>query len=187
MIEIKVPENYFEGHDCLEYEFPWQVPDSVFKEAENLNENDVAFELGMGGSTLFLANRVKLLLSIETSQEWFEKVHEKMGLKYPNAVALCFPNQGDIIDYIQKSYLEEVTILSVDTQGGYDRSELLNAFLSKGVSDNLRMVILDNYAHEGLFPLHYNKIVPELSEWDCFTFDHDRWAGNGTRIYIKNK
>jgi len=36
---------------------------------------------------------------------------------------------------------------------------MLDAFLSKGISPNLKMIVLDNYGHEGLFPQHHDKLV----------------------------
>ena len=47
------------------------------------------------------------------------------------------------------------------------------------------MVILDNYGHEGLFPGHWDKENIMGEGWDVFNFNHDRWAGGGTKIYIK--
>lgn len=186
MIEIKIPNNWFEGFDCLEYEIPWQVPESIFKESDNINKNDIAFELGTGGSTLFLSRRCKEVVAIETSTEWYNTVNEKLvsdGLL--NVDYHLIPNENDIVDFILNFDTTKITILSVDTQGGYNRSLLLETFLSKGISDNLKMIIIDNYSHEGLFPNHYNKNIMDLQNWEYFSYDCDRYAGSGTRIYLK--
>ena len=189
MNEIKIPDNWFEGYQSLEYEVPWQVPESIFKEAENLNENDIVLELGTGGSTLFLAKRVKWVYAVETSEEWYNTVNSKLsdnGIFNVNYYLL--KEEQDIVNLILSKDTTSVTVLSVDTQGGYNRSLLLDTFLSKGVTDKLKMIIIDNYSHDGLFPNHHNKNIMEYyPNWEYFSYDADRYAGNGTRIYLKKK
>lgn len=188
MIDIKIPENWFEGFQSLEYGVPWQVPKSIYKEAENIDENDIAFELGTGGSTVFLSRRCKKVIAVDTSNNWFESVNEKLikeGLS--NVEYLVIPNENDIVNFILNLDTQPITILSVDTQGGYNRSLLLDTFLSKGVSENLKMIIIDNYSHEGLFPNHFDKNIMDLPNWEYFSYDAERYAGNGTRIYLKKQ
>ena len=80
--------------------------------------------------------------------------------------------------------LNKINVLSIDPQGGMNRSFLLNYFLSKPTK-NLRVIILDNYAHSELFPHHYDKGNFMGNEWEMFTYDHPRWAGAGTKIFVK--
>jgi len=74
MIEAKIPDNLFEGTSCLAYGIPWQTEGSIHKENENIVPEDIAFELGTGGSTIFLARRCKHVIAVETSPEWARDV-----------------------------------------------------------------------------------------------------------------
>lgn len=185
-IPIKIPLDFVEGTECLANEVPWQVPDSIFKEDEVLDEKDFVLEVGTGGSTLFFARRCDVM-AIETSQEWGKVVMQALHSQETSNFVLyeVIPNEDDICARIELMNTSKVSVFSVDTQGGYNRSRILNAFLSKGISPALKMIVLDNYSHEGLFPDHHDKLVIDSTDWEVFTYNHERWAGSGTRLYIK--
>lgn len=191
MLEIKIPDDLFEGTSCLDCEIPWQTEGSIFKEAENITFPDFALEVGSGGSTVFLIRRCGIVSSIETSNEWFEKVKEKLRTinNGPCFVQyVCIPEEEKICSELSNRDWSDVNIFSVDTQGGFNRERILNAFLSKGISPNLKMIVLDNYAHPELFPtIHDKNIFEENEDWEMFTYNHPRWAGNGTKIYLKKQ
>jgi len=192
MIEIKFPEGdeFVDGSKCLELEIPWQTEGSIVKEDEVLNENDYVLEVGTGGSTLFFARRCGRVTAIETNPEWAAAVHRKVITSDPdieNVMYIQVSGEAEIIDIIQKMDTTNITVVSIDPDGQYNRSAMLNAFLGKEISPNLRMLVVDNYAHEGIFPDHYDKIIIDSPEWEVFTYDHERWAGNGTRLYIKKQ
>lgn len=182
-------EDFIAGFDCLKHEVPWIVPEAIFQLEELLTKDDIILEVGAGGSTVFYAKHCGYVTSIETDYDWGAKVLKYL---YKNSIVNAFvsviPDQNQILSELKNAYHEDVSVFSVDTQGGdYNRSEILNAFLSKGVSSRLRMIILDNYGHQGLFPLHYDSLLNLGEGWKVFTFGHPRWAGNGTRIYLKIK
>lgn len=184
-IPIKIQEDFVEGTLCLQNEVPWQVPESIYKEDELLDSEDVVLELGTGGSTLFFARRCKEVIAIETSPEWYDQVQiaykqkEIFNIKYS-----CVSEEDAICAFIvNDNNWDDVTVVSVDTQGGYNRSRFLDYILSEKMP-KLRMIILDNYGHEGLFPKHWNKNWEE-DGWQVFTYNHERWAGNGTKILLR--
>lgn len=186
MIPIKIPSDLVEGSECLECEIPWVTEGAIYKMDDLLNIEDVVLEFGVGGSTLFFARRCKKVDSIETNLDWFEKVLAEIDKKnIGNAHVACIESENSILDAIAISDISLISVLSIDTQGGYNRSAILNAFLEKGISHNLRMIILDNYAHEGLFPEHWNNFDCGFHDWTVMTFDHPRWAGSGTKILLK--
>lgn len=187
-------EAFVEGLECLQREIPWIVPESVYKLDELLSEDDVVLEAGAGGSTLFFARRCRRIVSIETSdiytkrsptdKVWSEKVNEyiiKRGIH--NTAMIAIPIEDRIIEFIQAYNTEQITVLSVDTQGGYNRGRILNSFLDKGVSSNLRLIVLDNYNHPELFS--DDAYMNKLPNWMIMDFKHSRWAGDGTRLIIK--
>jgi hypothetical protein len=189
IVEIKMPADIFEGTECMDCEVPWQTPDSIYKEAINLFDDDKVLEVGTGGSTFFFARRTGYVISLETDPIFFQKVNDKLfNENLFNVVENYFLNdEQQIIDFISTKRTDDITVFSVDPQGHINRSNVLNAFLNKGISPNFRMLVLDNYGHEGIFPDHYNKIIDLGEGWEVFTYDYDRWAGNGTRIYIKTQ
>lgn len=188
MIQINLTEEELvSGDKCLELEIPWMVTEAIYKLDEVLNGEDIILEIGSGGSTLFFSNRSKFMATVETDNEWGQMVMEryKNKLMTGKCVFGVINSEDEICKYITNENLSEVTVFCVDTQGGYNRSRILNTFLEKGVSPNLRIIILDNYAHQELFPDHYDKDNFMGEEWEVFTYNHERWAGNGTRIYLK--
>lgn len=55
---------------------PLLCPEAIERFDEILSETSVVYEQGSGGSTRWIAERVKSLVSIEHSLEWFEAVSE---------------------------------------------------------------------------------------------------------------
>lgn len=184
-IPIKIQEDFVEGTECLQNEVPWQVPGSIYKEDELLDSEDIVLELGTGGSTLFFARRCKIVTAIETSAEWYATVADRIKeLGIENVIYEFIPDEDSIYLKLLENNFADVTVVSVDTQGGYNRSMLLGLILSKNMP-KLRMIVLDNYGHEGLFPKHWDRDWSDA--WEVFDYNHERWAGNGTRILMKKK
>lgn len=181
-------EELVSGDRCLELGIPWVTEGAILKLDEILNDKDMVMEYGSGGSTLFFSNRCKRVLSYETSNDFFWIVKEKMvEIGIENVWYLNIEKEDALCAPFKKKDLDEVTVFSVDTQGGYNRSRILNNFLRFGTPLKLRIIILDNYAHPELFPDHYNKDNFMGDGWEVFTYDHERWAGDGTKILIKKQ
>ena len=184
--KILIQEDYWVGNQCLENGVPWQVPQSIYKEDENCSKEDVALELGTGGSTIFLAQRCKHVIAIETDKAWAASVQNQLDkLNITNVSLHYIPEQAQIESFLKGLDTSDVTIFSVDTVHGYSRSAFVNVFLDKGISEKLRMIVADNYGDSILFPLHYNTEIINSSDWEMFTYDDPHWCGNGTRLYIR--
>lgn len=184
--EIVIQPDYWTGSQCLENGVPWQVPDSIYKEDTVCQREDMVLEFGAGGSTIFFSKRCKHVLSIETDPNWALLVQQKLdSLNLKNVTLICIENQLDIERFLQDFETHHISILSVDTVYGYNRSAFLNGFLQKGISENLRMIVLDNYAASELFKEHYDKEAVSLEEWAVFKYDDEHWYGNGTKMYIR--
>ena len=67
----------------LEIGLPWWSYKSIKKIKPWLNRNLTVFEWGSGGSTIFLCNRVKSIVSVENDLNWTTKVNS--ALKSLNA------------------------------------------------------------------------------------------------------
>ncbi len=59
-------------HTGYKYTLPWLCFPAVKWLKKNLKKNMVVFEWGSGGSTIFIAKRVKKLISIEHSYNWYK-------------------------------------------------------------------------------------------------------------------
>lgn len=52
---------------------PWLVPSAIEWLDRYLTKDMLAFEWGMGGSTLWYAQRVRILYCVDSDPEWFQK------------------------------------------------------------------------------------------------------------------
>ncbi len=184
--EIIIQSDYWEGSKCLENGVPYQVPASIYKEAEHCYNDDVVLELGSGGSTIFFAKRCKHVTAIETDENWANLMMDKLNeLNLKNVDLIYIKNQNEIEVFLQNLNTDDITVFSVDTSNGYNRSAFVNQFFAHGISKKLRMIVLDNYGNHELFPDHYNKEVVDSNEWDFYVYDDWRWSGNGTKLCVK--
>jgi SAM-dependent methyltransferase len=62
------------GRSPLDLETPWFSYAAIDFLKTFLEPQMVAFEYGSGGSTIFLAHRIKFLYSVEDNSEWYERV-----------------------------------------------------------------------------------------------------------------
>lgn len=181
-------EDLIEGSRGLELRLPWITEGAVYKLDEVLSQDDVVLEVGTGGSTLFFAERTGDVIAIETSHEWASKV-EAAASEFKKLVYMIIPIEDVLCDVITElgDMMHSITVFFVDPQGGYDRSKILDTFLNvrNKLAPRLRVIILDNYSEQAWFPLHYDKHLSLGEDWDEFSYDNFRWAGSGTRIYIK--
>jgi SAM-dependent methyltransferase len=65
----------------LDFEIPWFSYAVIDFLKEFLQPHMLAFEYGSGGSTLFLARRVKFVFSVEDNRVWFERVSQVLDNK----------------------------------------------------------------------------------------------------------
>lgn len=184
--QIIIQPEYWVGSECLTNGVPWQTPGSIHKEDMLLRKDDIALEMGTGGSTIFLSRRCKKVIAVETNFEWYQEVYKKIGvLGLTNVHLVYLPTQEKLENFILNCE-ENITVFSVDTVHGYNRSRQLDCFLKINRKKNLlRLLILDNYGAPELFPDHFEhpEILPKSYGWDCFTFNDPHWYGCGTRLY----
>ncbi|MEP7323363.1 MAG: hypothetical protein ABI761_15670 [Saprospiraceae bacterium] len=105
----------------LEKHIPWVVFKAKNWIDSYLNENMFVFEWGSGGSTIYFANRVKKVISIEHSIEWYEKVSNTIGYeKIKNCdYFLIEPQKSSIAQflpygsytYVSKTFKEHSNLL----------------------------------------------------------------------------
>jgi hypothetical protein len=64
--------------DSLKYRIPWITFPAIHYLERYLKKEMQAFEYGSGASTLFFADRIQKLISIEHDGTWFEKISDKL-------------------------------------------------------------------------------------------------------------
>src|SRR5206468_5320386 len=69
------------GRSPLDLETPWFSYAAIDFLESFLEPQMIAFEYGSGGSTIFLAHRIKFLYSVEDNSEWFERVCRQLNEK----------------------------------------------------------------------------------------------------------
>lgn len=117
---------------------PWFTYPAIDFLKERLNKNMAVFEYGSGSSTLFFADRVKEIISLETDKSWFEKVKSKLP---PNASIILFDENNPGISYsnIIDSLNKKFDIIIVDAIKRNDALIKAAEFLSPA-----GIIILDN-------------------------------------------
>ncbi len=192
---LKIEDKYWEGKQCLENEVPWLVPKACYTLDTLLNKNDYVIELGTGGSTLFYAKRCGFVQAVETDKKWGSKVFGRcVTQNYRNLRYVVLEEVQQIKSYFdldEKLKGLQVTVLSVDTIQGYDRSDLMEHLLCKYLH-SLRIIVMDNYAEKSLWPKHWHLLTVEMLEmlgygWRCEPHNDDMWYGQGTKLFIRDE
>ncbi|PWT75786.1 MAG: hypothetical protein C5B59_08000 [Bacteroidetes bacterium] len=189
----EIPENeedLVSGKFCITNEIPWFTPGAIMHLDRVLTKDDVVLEIGAGGSTLFFGRRCKKVIAIESNMKWAQELNMMLAGEKNSDMDIRLIAVNSIPELharIKELDLSEVTVISVDPQGDMNRSLILMTIFEKGVSKNLRMVVLDNYGHKGIFPYHHEVARYKFNSvlWNIYDYDHPRWAGNGTRIIVK--
>lgn len=138
---------------------PWFTYPAIDFLKERLNKNLTVFEYGSGNSTLFFAQRVKEIISVETNKQWYEKIK----LKLPsNAKIILYEKDKSDFSYskVLYSFNKKYDLIIIDA---IERNEvLMNAinFLNEGgviILDNSDRIEYQNSVSE-LIGFHFNKI-----------------------------
>jgi len=87
----------------LDRELPWITVGAMREIGQKLHDDMRVFEYGSGGSTLFFANAVKEVVSVEHDPQWHEVVKKRLGEKsYSNVeLHLAPPEQLENPDMVR--------------------------------------------------------------------------------------
>jgi predicted O-methyltransferase YrrM len=180
---------------------PWLAPEVIRFLETYLKSSDIGLEFGSGGSTVWFAERVKHLTSVEHNQEWYARIKRRLEEKnVTNAVYLFAPKtvgdaSGANSDYVKVT--ETIPAASLDfvlvdgtyrsqcvlrslpllKSGGMLIIDNVNKYLpSKSIAPNSRSLAA------GAADADWNQVHHLLKSWRYF------WSGNGvsdTAIYFK--
>ena len=102
----------------LDAGLPWMTYNVIFFLNSILKGNEIAFETGCGGSTIFYLERIKSLFSIEHESSWLEKIkRDKRILKYSKKWNYSHCNLNKSIDnnVSNSQYLQRLNELPNNT------------------------------------------------------------------------
>lgn len=150
---------------------PWVTYSFIDFIKERIHKDLKIFEFGSGNSTLFYAQRVKKVISVEHDRAWFEKV---VAAKPENSEMIyCELETNGEYCRIPSTLNEKFDIIIID---GRDRinccEQSLTALSSTGV------VVLDNTERES-----YQKAISFMRENG---FKHLAFTGISPGFFIKN-
>ena len=87
---------------------PW-VTDGANEFLKNyINRNSVVLEFGIGGSTIWFADKVKKLVSIEHNKAWFHIIKKELAKRRNIELILHETEQIGDTDYIKSCYAREI-------------------------------------------------------------------------------
>jgi len=155
---------------------PWLTKTAIKYLRENLKKTDKILEFGAGGSTIFFAEYVQKVISVETSLEWIKCVKERLVKEKLNNVDILFLER-DPASFVAQFPDNEFDWVLVDSRRW--RRTFINHSRSKLKSNGY--MIVDNYAR----PEYQKAIKPCLLDWQRFFCDNSRWKGKGTAFYRK--
>jgi len=93
---------------------PWLTSSAVSILSTYLKNSDIGLEWGSGRSTVWFAERVKHLVSVEDNHEWYQRVNEKLDyLKLNNTKYLLSTDRESYIgaaDQFQENSLDFVLV-----------------------------------------------------------------------------
>jgi hypothetical protein len=129
---------------------PWLTSAAVFALSEYLRPTDFGFEWGSGRSTLWFAQRVGRLISVEASGEWHSKVKQWLGATKLQAevdyrhIACEFAETAEPASHPYANAINELPDQSLDFAlvDGHIRLTCMRAVLPKLKPGGL--LILDN-------------------------------------------
>lgn len=151
---------------------PWYTEESIEYLEENLKDTFVGFEFGAGGSTVWIAKRIKHLTVAEDSEDWFNEIGKTLKKENLNNVDLHLLERENE-DYVNK-ILEfpdhHFDIVFID---GRDRIKCLNNSISKIKPGGV--LLFDNWQRKryvgGFEPvenwemLHFPPVTKEEPPW----------------------
>jgi hypothetical protein len=129
--------DHHQAVDANNQPIPWVTYSFIDFIKERLHKNLSIFEYGSGNSTLFYANRVKNVVSVEHDEAWYNKI---VNQKAPNA-EMIFTRLETNGEYSQKAKLldQKFNIIIVD---GRDRVNCCKHSIAALTDDGV--IVLDD-------------------------------------------
>ena len=140
--------------DCFEKRLPWLAIKSVEVMEKYLNKDSVVFEYGIGGSTLWFADRVKAVHCVDNDKLWINKVSNALKKDGKKNVVINYkllgPDSGYPIHKASELYVNTIAISGLKYDliliDGRERVQCVKAALNYIKEDGL--LVCDNFERE---------------------------------------
>lgn len=182
-------------------EAPWLAPEAIRFLETFLRPTDKGLEFGAGRSTLWFAQRVDHLVSVEHNNKWYSSINEKLLARNITNVSFHFfpKTENDlsgknsdyvrVVDSIPKATLNFILVdgvyrsqcalrsIPLLVSGGILIIDNVNKYLpSDSSAPNSRSI------DDGPLDAEWDQVLKMISSWRSY------WTGNGvsdTAIYFK--
>jgi hypothetical protein len=197
--EFHIPADYDiinPQQKSLYYGIPWIAPAAAILLNEILDGTQVALDLGLGGSTVFLGARCKKVVGVEvdTTGEWAPAMKAAVIDQELTNVDMIFvaPEPGGGADPAVVAAINGLTdtfdLISVDTYWPLNRELFLQTSISKLAENGI--LVLDNYGCGDLFRTTSGYSAKQFLEiynlpnHKAYDFNQPGWSGMGTRLVV---
>jgi predicted O-methyltransferase YrrM len=101
--------------EFLHPEWPWLTKEAILLLERLLKPDDIGLEFGSGRSTIWFAERVQKLISIEHDIYWFEKINKKLKEKeLAHKVDYRLKNEDNYLDILNEIENNSLDFVLVD-------------------------------------------------------------------------
>ena len=141
----------------IEYKIPWINFSAIKYLKKIINKNNIVFEWGSGGSTLFFSEKVKKIISVEYNQTFYSLMKEKLDKKNTSLRMIKRnKNKTNYIEEIKKFPKNHFDIIVIDGRDRVKCCKIAKNFIKKG-----GFIIVDNMERE-----RYKKIYSILTDFE---------------------
>lgn len=164
----------------IERKEPWFTEPAIKVLDDYLKKNKpFVFEFGMGASTVYLADKCSLLISVDHDEKWFSEIQKHISIQ--KAASVCLSNRP----YNYTIELEKDDFFDIIIVDGRDRVKCIESSIPKLKSGG--WLILDNSERP-----YYQRGIDLMQGWerrdyyqpepDKYGFTYPDWT---TSIFIK--
>ncbi len=142
------PRINYKIYEYLHQDEPWISPRAVRFLEENISNGQIGFEWGSGRRTIWLAVRLKRLISVEHDKIWFERLSRKIKEKKLNNIEYHYVSYEQKQKYVGIiNNIEDNSLDIVFVDGAHNKACILAAIpkIKKG-----GLLLIDDTNH---FPL----------------------------------
>lgn len=142
----------------IDYQIPWMSFAAIDFLKKWLKKEMLVFEYGSGGSSFFIAERVKQLYSVDHDEEWHKKVNELINLKNINNVEYFFYKPEAIVSPTEDTCGNPDNYLSCMGEFKDLNFETYVKSIDKFPDDYFDLIIVDGRARPSCIKHAMNKV-----------------------------
>ena len=183
--------DYVNGHDTIGYGYPWITVSAMLALEQHVLRREMrVLELGSGGSTVFLAQRVAHVTSLESNPHWADTVRTSLRDNGLEDRATVIATQADKLPTNADCEAAMQAVIATFQDGFFDLLFVDHAAYAKHRTKfnrlNSTLIALPKLKHNGWLVVDnrtYHKMDQlDLKGWNVWHLDQMGWNGRGTLI-----